>query len=288
MYRDNIISWFLLQAYAMFFGFRRPLTMQHFKLVSIDLNLSLAPSIAFWLMISVPLFSNSVGAFEGSCPLLRHGYGPFDYRSATKEQLVTVEGAHFFPNVENLRKDTFHPNRGYVVIPGAEIDYTLRAFPNHHRALMAASRLSLTEHSDRPTGLKTSVDCYFKSALEFIPDDSYVFMIYGVHLAKKGKSKEALEYLDKANSMGNDSANLNYNLGLVYFQLKRYDDALQSAHKAYAAGFPLVGLRNMLMRAGKWKDIVQDNVILKDKSQLEEVTKIKNTEPPHSGTQHSK
>jgi hypothetical protein len=247
------------------------LTMQSTNFISNILKIIKASPINYILPIISIVLVNSVWSTEMGCPILRHGYGPYDYRSATREQLLTVEGAHFFPNVENLRENTLHPSRDYLVIPGKEIDYTLRAFPNHHRALMAVSRLSLREKSDRPQGLRASVDCYFNSALEFRPDDSYIFVIYGIHLLNKGKKKEALEYLDKAKSMGDESASLHYNLGLAYFQLKRYDDSLESAHKTYAAGFPLPGLKNMLVRAGKWKDETPGNINLEnEKSQPDE------------------
>lgn len=203
------------------------------------------------------VFINSAFASDIGCPVLRHSYGPYDYRSATQEQFRLVEGAHFFPNVENLRDGTPHPNRGYALVPGTEIDYTLRAFPNHHRALMALSRLSLRDKKDRPKGAKASVDCYFQAAIKFREEDSYIYLIYGIHLSKKGRTQEALEQFDKAKALGDDSANLHYNLGLAYFQAKRFDNALEAAHKAYAAGFPLMGLKNMLVRSGKWKDIPQ-------------------------------
>lgn len=193
-------------------------------------------------------------ATDFGCPVLRHGYGPYDYRSTKPEKLRLVEGAHFFPNVENLREGTPHPNRGYIVVPGSEIDYTLRAFPNHHRALMALSRLALRDKSERPKGLKANVDCYFQSAINFRDDDSYVYLIYGIHLLKKEKVQEALEKFDKAKELGDDSANLHYNLGLAYFQAKRFDDSLSAARKAYDAGFPLQGLKNMLIHAGKWRE----------------------------------
>lgn len=216
--------------------------MKHLGKVGIGLSLLLSA-------LSVMAAEYAVG-----CPVLRHGYGPYDYRTITKHQIVLVEGAHFFPNVENLREGTLHPNRGYVVSPGKEIDYTLRAFPNHHRALMAMSRLAIRDKTNRPKGAGTTVDCYFKLAMDFRPDDSYVFLTYGIHLLRKGSTKEAIEYFAKAKELGDDSAMLNYNLGLAFLQAKRFDEALDAAHKAYAAGFPLDGLKNMLKRAGKWSE----------------------------------
>jgi hypothetical protein len=80
-----------------------------------------------WLFISLSIWAALAIALESiGCPTFRPSYGPFDYRTITKEQIVLVEGAHFFPNVENLRDGTPHPNRGYALVPGAEIDYTLR------------------------------------------------------------------------------------------------------------------------------------------------------------------
>ena len=209
----------------------------------------------FYFLLMLAVCHSPANALDAGCPTLRHGYGPYDYRTATPEQLNLVEGAHFFPNVENLRDGTPHPNRGYAIIPGGEIDYTLRAFPNHHRALMALSRLSLRDKNERPNGVKANVECYFQSAIKFREDDTYVYLVYGIHLLKKGKNQEAMVQFDKSKELGDDSANLHYNLGLAYFQAKRFDDALESAHKAYSAGFPLAGLKNMLIRAGKWRDI---------------------------------
>lgn len=188
------------------------------------------------------------------CPILQHGYGPYDYRTASKQQLALVEGAHFFPNVENLRDGTPHPNRGYPIVAGGEIDYTLRAFPNHHRALLALSKLAQRDKSERPKGVKAPVDCYFKAAMNFRDDDSYVYLIYGIHLSRSNRMAEAIEYFDKAKALGDDSANLHYNLGLAYYHAKRYPEALSEAHQAYAAGFPLDGLKNLLARSGHWKE----------------------------------
>ena len=51
-----------------------------------------------------------------------------------------------------------------------------------------------------------------------------------------------------------DNANVHYNLGLAYVDLKRYDKALDSAHAAYRLGFPFPGLKNKLQRVGAWRE----------------------------------
>jgi tetratricopeptide (TPR) repeat protein len=231
----------------------------------------------FWFLTSLSLWAASSIAFESiGCPTLPHGYGPYDYRTITKAQIVLVEGAHFFPNVENLRDGTPHPNRGYAIVPGYEIDYTLRVFPNHHRALMALSRLSIRDKTERPKGVRANVECYFKAAMDFREEDANVYLLYGIHLSKKGRISEALEYFDKAKALGDDSANLHYNLGLAYFQLKQFDESLVAAHKAYAAGFPLDGLKNMLKRASKWSEPKQHESLgttqVTDKSPVDSVS----------------
>src|SRR4051812_47506028 len=69
----------------------------------------------------------SCTAFAQGCGSLANPYGPFDYRTS-KDKLDIVEGAHFTPDVETLRS-------GSTGSLGADIDYTLRTSPNHHRAL---------------------------------------------------------------------------------------------------------------------------------------------------------
>lgn len=196
------------------------------------------------LMVVVPLARAEVN--EYACGPLRNGYGPFDYRS-DKDKLQIVEGAHFTPQVANL----ISGNTGPI---GADIDYTLRASPNHHRALMAMVRLGEKEKRNRPQGAKYSVECYLNRGLRFRPDDATVKMIYATFLAKKGRQSEALTQLNEAETIAGENANLFYNMGLAYFELKDFDKALIYAHKAYQMNFPLPGLRNKLMQLGKWSE----------------------------------
>lgn len=182
------------------------------------------------------------------CGSLENGYGPFDFRS-NKKELPVVETHHFKPQVENLVKGT----TGSV---GADIDYTLRAYPNHPRALMAMVRLGDKLKTDKPVGASHSVECYLQRAARFRADDGMVSMIYANYLAKKGRATDALAYLNRAVESGEGSANLYYNSGLIYFDLKDYEKSLAYAHKAYLMGYPLPGLRDKLKRIGKWKEPV--------------------------------
>lgn len=182
-----------------------------------------------------------------ACGSLQNAYGPFDYRS-DKDKLAIVEAYHLTPNVINL---TSPQSAGAV---GGDLDYVLRAFPNHPIALMSMLKLGEKEKVIKPKGAKYGVECYFQRALRFRNDDATVKMIYASYLAKNGKKVEALTQLDEASRLEEDNAIINYNTGLIYFELRDYEKALFYAHRAYGLGFPLPGLREKLKRVGKWKE----------------------------------
>lgn len=179
---------------------------------------------------------------------MRNAYGPLDYRTASAIERELVNGAHFTSAVESLREGATGK------LPGGDIDYTLRAFPNHPRALAAVSRYSIQRNRPKPPGLRWPVDCYFDRAFRFRPEDPMPIMLYGIHLVRTGRKSEAAEYLDKAASFQNDDANFHYNLGLGFLEIGRTSEALEHAKRAYASGFPLQGLRKRLTEAGVWKD----------------------------------
>jgi tetratricopeptide (TPR) repeat protein len=186
---------------------------------------------------------------SAACGALKNPeHGPFDYRLANEEERVLVEGAHFTPELE-MR---FQPIRNRPV--ASDIDYTLRAFPNHPRALMAMMKLAERDKTDRPVGARYPVECYFDRAIRWRADDSGVRLVYGIYLTRKGRPKEAIEQLQIADKLAGEDANIQYNLGLAYFEAGDMTRALTHAHAAYALGFPLPGLRNRLERAGKWRE----------------------------------
>ena len=99
-----------------------------------------------------------------------NAYGPYDYRTNQGPQLKIVEDYHFTPEVEGLI-------RGVSGALAGEIDYTLRAFPNHHRALAAMMNLSAKMKSNTLKGANWTVECYFTRALAFRNDDQIARML---------------------------------------------------------------------------------------------------------------
>lgn len=183
------------------------------------------------------------------CGELTTAYGPFDYTNSDDRQkkLPVVEQFHFTPNVEKLIK-------GQSASVAGDLNYTLITFPNHHRALASMVNLALRDKTSKPRDASYSIDCYFDRALRFKPTDGSVRMIYGNYLLKLGQQDKAIEQLNEAVRLQPENPNINYNLGLLYFQKKDYEQAKTYAKKAYELGFPLPGLKNKLMEAGKWED----------------------------------
>lgn len=180
----------------------------------------------------------------------KNAFGPFDYleRFNFGAKLNVVEAHHFTPDVENLI-------RGESGSIAGDLDYTLRAWPNHHRALVALARLSIRDKSTRFYGLNWPVECYFDRAIRFSAADAKVRSIYGGYLLHQGRNKEAVEQLEVAVNLEPDNVTALYNLGLLYFKLKNYDKANDFANRAYALDFPLPGLKNKLIKAGKWREL---------------------------------
>ena len=201
------------------------------------------------MIVAVIMFSGESLAetSDYTCGSLQNAYGPYDYRS-DKDKLPIVLGAHFTPEVMSLVKGKT------AIYPGGDIDYTLRAIPNHPAALLAMVRLGEKEKTDKPRGARYTVECYLNRAIRFRNDDSMVKMIYASYFAKNGRGNDALKYLNDAADLGEESANLYYNMGLIYLDLLQYDKALTNAHRAYQMGFPLPGLRDRLKKAGKWTE----------------------------------
>ncbi|MDP3085872.1 MAG: ABC transporter permease [Rubrivivax sp.] len=182
------------------------------------------------------------------CGSLVNAYGPYDYRVYKDSiEIQRVDQHHFTPLVEGLIK----PIARHF---GGDMDYTLRASPNHHRALITMARWSERLKNPTPPDASYTVDCYFDRAMRFAQDDLVVRMIYAGHLGRTGRKADALAQLDHVAAKA-DNAFTHYNAGLAYFDLQEFDKALKQAHAAARLGMPRTELRERLKAQGKWVEL---------------------------------
>lgn len=196
--------------------------------------------VALFVGLVSPTFAD-----ELECGSLQNAFGPFDYRDKTKgQELQLVESGHFTADVRTLRRGAS------TVSPIDDLNYALRAFPNHWGALEAVSRFELQGGNMREF---RTVDCYFDRALRFAPDDSNVHLLYGVYLMRRKRDDEARRELEEAERLAPESIDIAYNLGLLYLRLGEPGKSMEKARYAYEKGYPLPGLRVALEKAGAWK-----------------------------------
>ena len=130
------------------------------------------------------LFVVSADAYE-ECGTLNNAYGPYDYWT-DKDKLGIVETRHFTPQVEMLRAG----ESSYI---GDDLEYTLRAFPNHPRALMAMVKLGEKEKTNRPKGTKLPLHYFRDRAIRFRPQDGIALMMEAMYFARRCQHKVAIQ-----------------------------------------------------------------------------------------------
>ncbi len=169
-----------------------------------------------------------------------NGVGPYDYRDPVErnDHILTVERFHFNSDVQSLRSGQ---TSAYIM---TDLDYVLRAVPNHHLALAALARYAPRRRPQEAHFRRT--ECYFWRAVTFRPDDPVVRAAYGVYLMQEGRLDDAEEQYKKALEIDDDYAEAHYNLGLLYVRKGNLEQARLHADKAYALGFPLPGLKRKI------------------------------------------
>ena len=94
--------------------------------------------LAVALFVSFPGGLTAQAQILGNCgdPFGNGEVGPYDYENPNDQiQLIPfVEANHFNPDVENLVRGQ---SSAYIM---GDLDFVLRAVPNHHRALMSLMR----------------------------------------------------------------------------------------------------------------------------------------------------
>ncbi len=178
------------------------------------------------------------------------GAGPYDYRKKGEhlDKFRLIESAHFPAHVEQLVRGNS------TVHVGGDIDYTLRAIPNHHRALVSVTNLGAREKASQPKGMQYSIYCYFDRAVRYTPNDMVVRLLFARYLAAQSRQGDALAQIEVARNLAGNTALSQYNIGLVLAEMKQYDQALVQAHKAMALGSTRPELKQQLVAAGKWQE----------------------------------
>jgi tetratricopeptide (TPR) repeat protein len=182
---------------------------------------------------------------KGLCGELANNFGPYDYRKHPDKHAI-VENFHFTPQVEALRKGQSS------IHLGGDIGYTLRAFPNHPRALYAMARYGLQLGVTQVRGAQYPVECYFDRALRFTPDDAQVRALYADYLIRTKRKEDARKQLEAAERL-ELTPQIAYNVALAWTNLGENEKALPLAKQAYGGGVNFPGLKERLTRAGVWK-----------------------------------
>lgn len=196
--------------------------------------------------ITPKVFLRQCGDFMGH-------YGPMDYRTAHPDDKRVVETYHLYMEYSTFLQGKLRgKNRSGTGDVGGGFQYTLKSFPNHPTALYAMERLGFKLSSERPQNTDYPLECWFVRAFQIAPDDPIVRALYGIYLANRGRSEEALHNLAIADKELRDSANMQYNIGLSHFKLGKFELAQLNTLRASRLGFRLNGLEHMLKNSGHW------------------------------------
>ena len=98
--------------------------------------------------------------------------GPWDYtaRGSLPGELKLIEKHHFNKNVENLKRGQTSQT------PEADLYFTLRHWPNHHRALNSISIYGKKLKANGKS-LKIPAECWLQRAFNFSPGFQQHFVI---------------------------------------------------------------------------------------------------------------
>lgn len=172
--------------------------------------------------------------------------GNRDYYTATQtsegtELLKNVEQFHIGPGLERMQGRNYSGARD-------DFEFILKFFPNHPRGLALISELC----DVRWKNPQCDSSQWFERAIARNPNVGQTFVIEGVHLQRLNRVADAIASYKRALALDPTSRNAHYDIGLAYFDQKKFDLANRHAQIAYMLGMPFPGLRDKLTKAGKW------------------------------------
>ena len=164
---------------------------------------------------------------------------PKDARDLRYHEYFHIRPAQKQLNAGNLNWDVMN-----------NLHFVLQKVPNDHNALALLVQWAKAGGHDKKYA---PPQCYLTWARQFTPDDITVLGYGGYYFYNKKDLDRATEWWEQALVVDAANADVNYNLGLLMFDQGRYADARTHAIAAYAAGYPLPGLREKLQQVGQWQ-----------------------------------
>lgn len=232
-----------------------------------SINISYLCLVVLQIIISNECLANSTAPWVGltfkgdACQGGNIQYGPYDYTNSDhkSKNLQIVEEYHFSKDIEMLINGV--PNSlaggGSYSIPGS-IDYTLMAFPNHHRALNAILNYQLIYKSQIDSkakeNVRSPVECYLQRAIHFSPKDIASYLIYTSYLRKTKHMQETEAVYQKALKIAPEESALRHSYGLFLVELKKYPEAMEQARIIYGKKYKRQKLKQVLEKSGHWQN----------------------------------
>jgi hypothetical protein len=180
--------------------------------------------------------------------------------AAAKDELRLLEAAGIRA-VHHHCTGTIWLNRARHEIDPQQKGYMLRNARNetlftYHRSEPTAPQFAhiaiqlasiLHEQGEQREALDT-----LRQVITHQPKNETLYSALAVMHWRLGQTREAKRtLLDGYSQVDGQSAEINYNLGLISIELGEIDEAVEYAAKAYESGYPLPGLRTRLQRLGR-------------------------------------
>jgi tetratricopeptide (TPR) repeat protein len=207
------------------------------------------------LSVPTPSFGESVPAtnsMDVSCGPAPPGHpvkGRRDYRlMASNEKDARDLRYHEYFHIQPAEKQIRSGNLNWNVMNN--LHFVLHKVPNDHRALALLVQWAKAGGHDKNYA---SPGCYLTWARQFTPDDTTVLSYGGYYFYEKKDFNRARQWWEQALAVDAANADVHYNLGLLMFDQGKYAEARTHALAAYAAGYPLPGLREKLQQVGQWQ-----------------------------------
>lgn len=197
------------------------------------------------------------GGFCGPVPL-PGAAGPYDYLDQDPQNLWHIRDVNA-NHLIHIKPDLAGGRVNHAL---GQIHYILIRIPNHYEAFQWLGKIA-TKYPGREydpdqigageeLAFPPTVECYYDRAFRYRPNDSNLRLLFAIHYHITDQLDKAIEQYKIAESMRENSPDIQYNLGLAYFDRKEYDLSAVHAQRAYALGYPLPGLRNKLQAVGEW------------------------------------